>query len=255
LLAPWEGRFGTFEGDAFRARAMEAYVGVPGMNALARHLAADLDVRVGRRVTRLARGAAGWTPALEEGPELGPFDRVVLAVPAAQAAPLLGDHPFAARAAEVRVDASLTAMVAYPAALGLPFDAARDAAGGLAWMARETSKPGRPGLGDGGLEAWTLQAGPALSAAELELDKAAIAERLHGLFAERVATLGLSVPEPALAMGHRWRFAQTRAPLGEACLWDGAEGLGVCGDWCLGDRLEHAFRSGRAMAGRLLGAG
>lgn len=35
---------------------------------------------------------------------------------------------------------------------------------------------------------------------------------------------------------------------------DGRPRTVACGDWCLGGRVEAAFLSGRALAGRLLGA-
>jgi renalase len=41
---------------------------------------------------------------------------------------------------------------------------------------------------------------------------------------------------------------------GEDCLWDCVERLGACGDWCVGGRVEAAFLSGVALAGRVLGA-
>ena len=41
-------------------------------------------------------------------------------------------------------------------------------------------------------------------------------------------------------------------PLDDECLWDPAAGLGACGDWCGGPRIEGAFLSGMAMAGSLL---
>jgi renalase len=31
-------------------------------------------------------------------------------------------------------------------------------------------------------------------------------------------------------------------------VWDASAGLGVCGDWCLGDRVENAFVSGLELA-------
>ena len=53
--------------------------------------------------------------------------------------------------------------------------------------------------------------------------------------------------------GHRWRYAFVDRPVGSACLLDAAAGLGACGDWCLGARVEAALLSGYAMAGRILG--
>jgi predicted NAD/FAD-dependent oxidoreductase len=55
-------------------------------------------------------------------------------------------------------------------------------------------------------------------------------------------------------VARRLRAAIASASIGEPCLFDRALGIGACGDWCLGGRVEAAFLSGRAIAGRLLGA-
>ena len=54
--------------------------------------------------------------------------------------------------------------------------------------------------------------------------------------------------EPAHAQVHRWLYAKTEAPLGESFLWDSKSGIGVCGDWCIGHRVEDAFVSGLELA-------
>ena len=54
--------------------------------------------------------------------------------------------------------------------------------------------------------------------------------------------------QPAFADTRRWRYAQTTQPLGKSHLWDAALGLGACGDWCLGHRVEDAFVSGLELA-------
>ncbi|MDX1741267.1 MAG: hypothetical protein R3178_08245, partial [Rhodothermales bacterium] len=52
---------------------------------------------------------------------------------------------------------------------------------------------------------------------------------------------------------HRWSLAQAEEPLEDGCLWDESRRIGVCGDWCAGSRVEGAFLSGAAMAGRVMG--
>jgi hypothetical protein len=46
----------------------------------------------------------------------------------------------------------------------------------------------------------------------------------------------------------RWMYAKTTKPLGRSHLWDNQQRLGVCGDWCLGHRVEDAFVSGLELA-------
>ena len=35
-------------------------------------------------------------------------------------------------------------------------------------------------------------------------------------------------------------------------LWDSKIGLGACGDWCTGPRIELAFESGNALANEII---
>ena len=54
--------------------------------------------------------------------------------------------------------------------------------------------------------------------------------------------------EPAHIDTKRWLYAKTNQPLGQSHLWDASAGLGLCGDWCLGHRVENAFVSGLELA-------
>jgi len=60
--------------------------------------------------------------------------------------------------------------------------------------------------------------------------------------------------EPVFAAAHRWRYAKAQNPLDDGCLWDRQAMIGLCGDWCCHSRIEGAFLSGAAIAGRVLGA-
>ena len=53
---------------------------------------------------------------------------------------------------------------------------------------------------------------------------------------------------PAHTAVHRWRHARTVKPLGQTHLWDAQSGIGACGDWCIGHRVEDAFLSGLELA-------
>jgi hypothetical protein len=60
--------------------------------------------------------------------------------------------------------------------------------------------------------------------------------------------------EPVFAAAHCWRYVKAQNPLADGCLWDRQAMIGLCGDWCCNSRIEGAFLSGAAMAGRVLGA-
>jgi predicted NAD/FAD-dependent oxidoreductase len=54
--------------------------------------------------------------------------------------------------------------------------------------------------------------------------------------------------EPAHVQTHRWLYAKTTKPLGVSHQYNPANGLGTCGDWHLGHRVEDAFVSGLELA-------
>lgn len=230
-VARWDARFEPAGRDA-------RLVGAPRMSAIGRALADGLEVRLGVRVAAVERAGAGWRFLDEGGAVLIEAERVVVAAPAEQAAPLLAPiHPaFAALAAAARTAPSWAAMCVFDRPLDLGFDGRSFEAGPIAWAARDSAKPGR-----GGLETWVLHAARDWSAAHLEEAPEAVGAKLAAAFAP------LSGAEPAFVLAHRWRYAFVERAAGQDCLWDAGAGVGACGDWLLGPRVEFAWRSGAAL--------
>lgn len=181
------------------------------------------------------------------------FDAVVLAIPAAQAQALLQTTPGASALASkldnVSVAPCWTLMLAFAQAsqpglttLGPQWNAARSTHHRLAWLARESSKPQR-----GQVERWTVQASSEWSLEHLQDDPSRVQAKLLKAFSE---ITGIRA-QPNHTEVHRWLHAKTINPLGKSHLWDGKSGIGVCGDWCLGHRVEDAFVSGLEMALKL----
>ena len=222
-----------------------AWVGTPAMNAPIRALAQPLDVVWGRRVEAMVQGQAGWTLIADGAPPLE-TDVVILAVPAEQAAVLLDGHD-AAGASLARATPAQpcwTVMAAFAEPLPVAADILRSP-GTIGWAARNSAKPGR-----GGPEAWVIQASRDWSAAHLELPAEAVADRLAGAFADLA---GVDWPAPLSLAAHRWRYARSGAAGAEA-LWSPETGLGVCGDWLVGPRVECAWLSGLALARKMAAA-
>jgi predicted NAD/FAD-dependent oxidoreductase len=186
----------------------------------------------------------GWTLRDATGHTHGPFDAVGVTVAALQAAPLLAAHAgFARQARDAAYAPCFALMAAFDAPLALPYDGIFVRDGALAWIARDSSKPGRAAG-----ERWVAHASPDWAAAHLETPADALAP---GLLAKLAALTGETRP-PAWTSCHRWRYALPRAPLDTACLWDAGSGLGAAGDWCADGRVEGAYRSGVALAAAML---
>ena len=62
----------------------------------------------------------------------------------------------------------------------------------------------------------------------------------------------VNLPPPAHLQAHRWRHADTGPPLALGCAWSARTGLGLCGDWLNGGRVEGAWTSGRRLAQAVL---
>ena len=178
------------------------------------------------------------------------FDAVLFSQPATAAQALLVksaiDCTLTTPLSQVAMAPCWTLTLAYPQAvrpglttLGPQWNVARSTHHRIAWLARESSKPGR-----GTVERWTVQANPAWSAEHLQDDEARVQAKLLKAFGE---VTGLRAAPAHVAL-HCWPYAQTTHPLGQSHLWDASMGLGACGDWCLGHRLEDAFISGLELA-------
>lgn len=214
-------------------------VGIPGMSALPRALAAGLDAWQEVEVTGLKPTPQGW--AVQTADMQFEAPRVVLTVPAPQVAPLLGnDDPLVQQIAHVVMAPSLTLMAAFPAGSPMPFASRRSETDLLTWIARDNSKPGRS---DAAVN-WVAQASSQWSVDHLEADKDAIAALMLPMLCK---VIGTSPEDAVYAAAHRWRYAHVTQALGQPFLRSVCGGLYLGGDWCLGPRVEAAWQSGNAI--------
>jgi len=229
------------------ARPEPWIVGSPGMSSLVQPLAAGLDIRRAVRIIGCSRHADEWWLNTESRDDLGPYDALVLAIPAPEAFELVRDlndgFGMAGRLGSVRMAPCWAVMAAFPGRCDAPADIF-SSSGPLAWAARDVSKPGRRSPHD----CWVLHASPSWTCDHLDMTPAAAGEALLQEFGKWVG----QTPAGAYVAAHLWRHARVEQPLGEPCLWDARLRLGLCGDWCLDARAEAAWISGAAMAGRVM---
>ena len=177
-----------------------------------------------------------------------PYDAVVIAAPPPTAIELLTSSPKLANLiAGIRMEPCLAVMMAFEKTLDLPFDACFIHESALRWAARDNSKPGRPAA-----ECWVLHA---TSGWSLERAGAPPGDSARLLIDEFFRRVGHQPLDPVCVDTRFWESAAAINPLNVGCLWDAADRIGVCGDWCRMSRLEGAALSGMAMAGRILATG
>ncbi|SCK52326.1 hypothetical protein VAR608DRAFT_5283 [Variovorax sp. HW608] len=235
------------------------WVAQPGMDALVKQWAAPLgDALVPRtNVTRIepdALDAKRWqlrTAGDDDSQHVySGFDAVLLAVPPARTRELLDNgrlsRAISKKVEAVRIAPCWTLMIAFPQAnqptmshLGPQWNVARSTHHRVAWLARESSKPGRDRI-----ERWTVQASPAWSLEHLRDDRPRVEAKLLRAFSE---ITGIRAA-PSHSQARCWPEAQTQVPAGAEHLWDAEARIGVAGDWCTGHRVEDAFLSGLTLA-------
>lgn len=227
-----------------------------GLTAFPKHLAAGIDLQLRAEVTGIGSNGPAVRLRLADGASVE-AGAVVLALAAEQAHALLGTLPEPPREVESargllafsRSLPCLTLIALYPPSAPAPqWDALYpEDSRILQHVAHDSSKRGHAGL-----LALVYQAHAHWSAAHLEdpdWPSAVLkeAERLLGAWAAR----------PSVADAHRWKHARSdrSAELASPMLLTlpGGARLGVCGDrFASGGGVEAAWKSGRAMAARLL---
>ncbi len=223
------------------AAGEDGWVGVPGMNALVAHMAAELDIRWSTHIRALWRDGDGWRLGHDELAE-GPFDVAILALPAEQTADLAApiDSTLSGLAKAHPSDPCWTVLLGFETGLSAPDRVS--ACDPIDWAARNTAKPGRSGG-----EAWTIHATPDWSLRHMDSDRLSVTASLLRALEERVGML----PIPVHATAHRWRYARSgKAGVGAYHRRD--TGLAACGDWLIAPRVESAWLSGRQAAERVI---
>ncbi len=239
-LQPWQPHvMGTLGADE-----QLHSIGVPRSSAITRGLLGALRFQPSTRIARLAASADGWQLFNDGESLLGCWPQVVIAVPAPQALALLRDQPPLAEAiSTVTMEPCWVTAVRSKTRLTDQADVSVYQDSVIRRIVHNSAKPGRLNT-----NVYLVQATKSWSLSYLEETAENVGNQLQKRFDQLVSSEGRS----EILFSHRWRYAFTETPLGRPCLWDTELSLGVCGDWCLGRRVEDAWLSGVDLAVRML---
>lgn len=248
VMERWSGALYRYQGGQLLRSADQQcrFLGVPSMHAPLKAWLAPVSQQLSCQITSL-QYQHGWQLQSAQGELFGPFDYVVLALPAAQAKVLLaGLSPLADHIEPDILQPcwAINLQLAEPSGHSAGGIFVKDAAVPLSWLARQNSKPGRSST-----ESWLLHFTPDFSRQHLASTPAQLTEIASTLLSQ---ILGRPV-QLASAVCHRWLYAQQNKALSiPGLLHDTEQALLVCGDWTKGGRIENAFLSGREAAMRIL---
>ena len=229
------------------------FVAAPDMPQWCRKLVDGAVPHWEQAVQALRRTPRGWLVECSDMLWPDVFDAVLLALPPAQASPLLAPHQ-----REWAQRASLAVMQPCWTLMGISnavpefrrWDMARPEPGSLGLVLRNESRPGREARRDE--VHWVVHAKAGWSRAHLDQEPEWIASAMQLALAE-----WLGVPlRWHHAVAHRWRYAMPqvgRQPTTPTCWWDDGMRLGACGDFLGGGGVEGAWRSGQCLSQKMQG--
>lgn len=243
--AVWNPRLSVYESKTWRESNSQEirYVGTPNMNSPGKYLAKGLSIQYERTISQLERKDGKWNlKCLEIGELTASYDFVVLAIPAPQASALLKDLDTRAThiTSSAQMKACWTMMAHLPNQTRADFDAAFINQEIISWICQNGSKPMRQG------NMWTIHGNPAWSQDNVEFSK----EDAQDQMVKCLTSLGFNCQNAEISM-HRWRYASggLENSIGFFALPD--IGIGLCGDWLNGGRVEGAWLSGLELAAAL----
>ena len=277
VVAQWKPRMANPDSQQW-------FVGSPDMPAIVRDLVKNIDLHVNTRIERVERieqiepsqpeldGAVisasqpaqstadilpfTWQLTTDKGAVFADFTDVVIAVPPAQAVPLI--QPVASSMVgllnSIEMLPCWTVMFTTTDSVttALPIEAERVVDHPtLAWWARNDSKPGR--VKREGQADWVIQATADWTLTHLDTDPADVIRLLCDAFWRHVGVQTL--PQVQQSMAHRWLYSRRHLELQSTkpSLWSANLRLGVCGDGLIHSRVESAYSSGINMAETVLG--
>lgn len=246
-VSEWQPKLVTLAPDSetFKRTWFEPhYVGVPSMTEFPKRLASELAISYSTQVQEISRCGQGWRLKDKSGDELGMFDWVVSAMPAPQVG-MLFDTKFSEHRSvtEAQLSPCFALMVGLRDRPRLNFEAAVVRQSPISWLAINNSKPSRSA--PSGL---VVHSSNAWATAHIDEEPTIIEDKLLDALHQLIDPDSLSIQEIHL---QRWRYAKVEKAIGKAFLVDEKNRLAAVGDWCLGNRAEDAFVSGRELAEHL----
>jgi renalase len=245
LVAEWSGRVVNLRNGQIvgpRLWKERHFVAVPGMNAIARRLAEDIDVRVGTEIRPLAQGSLNLFGT--DGQDFGRFDLVVSSTTPRQTTGLLEKAWNEAPAMGGALKPCHALMVVLERPWSEDWIAAKVLDGPLKWISVDSSKPGR----DAGAARLVAHTRSGWSRHHVDRPAGLLEPILLDALA---AALPFDIGTPVHVRAHRWGSAIVGTTLRPGPWLDTKTGLAATGDWSASSRIEEVCLAALDLAGRI----
>jgi predicted NAD/FAD-dependent oxidoreductase/deoxyribodipyrimidine photolyase len=249
-------RFAAWKHNSFVSNAQsqhrlagQSWVATPSMQACAEFLSQKLECQYNTNVGTLERRDGGWTIYDANNQSLGFYDHLILAVPSTQAVALLKtvallppDLMKLIKTAPL-MQPMWSTIAIFDESLDIKHESINIHSKNIHFACRENKKPGRSME----LDSWVLHSSTDFANAHRDTSPDEVALLQVQALMEHFS---LPMQEPMVKTAVFWPDASVQKPFGRHyALY---HNIGLCGDWCLGNRLEDAYVSGTALASALI---
>lgn len=244
----WNARFvelksGEIQSERVWDKNFPHYVGSPAMNSIAQYLAQNIDIRFKHLITSIKKIKSNWFLKTANS-EFGPFDWLIISIPAEQANDLLPIYLSPKiMVQDVKMQPCFTLMLGYEDESFFDWDAAFVSDSILSWVSVNSSKPnrGKP------LTMIVMSTNGWADENLFQPDPIIIREMLIELAKISSKTL----KEASYIKLKRWKYANAHRQKQALEIIDYSSNLALCGDWCISGRIESAFISSLNLANKL----
>jgi len=247
IIKQWHARFAEYESSTLLRKITwdsryPHYVGVPGMNSIAKYLAKVFDIKLNTRVNKIIKNTEhGWELFDDNENDLGRFDWVISTAPPIQSAEILPKcFQYQSELLEKKMKGCFSLMLGFKKALPLLWDAALISDADISWVSINSSKPGRA-------KSFSMLVHSTNTWAENHLsdDSQSV---ISYLCKETTKIIGHDTNQANHIGLHAWRYANIGKQDKSDLLIDYDNRLAACGDWISHGRIESAFEAGFMMA-------
>lgn len=238
-----ELKFGEIQSERTWDKDFPHYVGSPSMNSIAQYLAQNIDIHFNQTITGIKKIKLNWLLETANS-EIGPFDWLIIAIPAEQANDLLPENLSPKMILQdVKMQPCFTLMLGYEIENFFDWDAAFVSDSILSWVSVNSSKPnrGKP------LSIIAMSTNEWANQNLSKSDSIIINEMLN----ELAKISGKTCNNASFIKLKRWKYANAFRQEQVLEIIDYPLKLAFCGDWCISGRIESAFMSSLNLANKL----
>ncbi len=247
IVRPWDGCVVELDSGqiAFPSNQIRRYTGHPYLQVISESLAKNCNIQLSTAITEIAKtDDLQWQLFDERGSYKGLFDMVIIATSAHQVAQLKGvEDDLIAVAENIDMTQCWSCKFNFDKSLQLPFDAAFVLNSPISWITRLQTEDNYTN------ECWVVNSSPEWS---LQYAASFRGRILHALLDAFFEACGIEPIKPVDSKVQHWRQALPINTLGEDCIFDESQAIGLCGDYCTSPRIEGAVLSGFSMADRVM---